>query len=361
MEKNRNAFRTFVISSFLHSQADRKSYLLMSSYFSPGESEQEPIAGIPKAKKNSRALLVAGGGMKGSFAGGALYALGETVPSTFFDLILGVSSGSCAAAYYTTGYETHHSESLKILDIWRKELTGNQLISLLNPFFGKTFLDQEYLIDYLFGAKYRLPSEYLEKKETTPFYVVVTNLAKTRAEYIKATASNVLNLLKAATSLPIATRGKWKVGDQYYGDGGISDPIPIESVIQAGYKDITIVLNSPEDEFSDPIPKLHGWLSYPSNKKLSHMITKVHHTMYNRAMKIIHSPPKGVKIRVISPEESELSMVTTSSKLLNRSVTKGMEAGQRMVANLLAEFSSLRNKSKIFGKLWMPIIRPEKK
>lgn len=331
----------------------------MSSYFSPGEPEQPILSGIPKAKKNSKALLVAGGGMKGSFAGGALYALNQTVPSTYFDLILGVSSGSCAAAYYTTGYETSHEDGLRILDIWRKELTGNKLISLLNPFFGKTFLDQEYLIDYLFGTKYRLPSEYLEKKETTPFYVVVTNLAKTRAEYIKATASNVLNLLKAATSLPIATRGKWKLGGQYYGDGGISDPIPLESVIQAGYKDITLVLNSPESEFSDPIPKIHGWLSYPRNKKLSHMITKVHHTMYNRAVSLIHAPPKGVKIRVIAPDESELSMVTTSSKLLNRSVTKGMEAGQRMVANLLGEISALKGKSKAWNKLWMPIIRPE--
>ncbi|PJZ49172.1 patatin-like phospholipase family protein [Leptospira saintgironsiae] len=332
----------------------------MSSYFSPGESEQSGMMiGLPKAKKGARALVVAGGGMKGSFAGGALYAINQAVPSTYFDLILGVSSGSCAAAYYTTGYETDHAHGLKILDIWRKELTGSQLISFLNPFRGKTFLDQEYLIDYLFGTKYRLPSEYLEKKETSPFYVVVTNLAKARAEYVKATASNVLNLLKAATSLPIATRGKWKLGGQYYGDGGISDPIPVESVIQAGYKDITVVLNSPEDEFSDPIPGFQGWLSYPSNKKLSHMITKVHHTMYNRAVNIIHSPPKGVKIRVISPDESELSMVTTSAKLLNRSVTKGMEAGQRLVANMIAEISGLKNKSKLLRKLWLPTIRPE--
>ncbi len=332
----------------------------MSSYFSPGESEQNQfISGLPKAQKGARALVVAGGGMKGSFSGGALYAMSQVIPSTFFDLIVGVSSGSCAAAYYTTGYESDHEQGLRILDIWRKELTGSQLISLLNPFRGKTILDQEYLIDYLFGTKYRLPSEYLEKKETSPFYVVVTNLAKTRSEYIKATAANVLGLLKAATSLPIATRGKWKLGGQYYGDGGISDPIPVESVIQAGYKDITVVLNSPEDEFSDPIPKFQGWLSYPSNKKLSHMITKVHHTMYNRAVHIIQSPPKGVRIRVISPDESELSIVTTSAKLLNRSVSKGMEAGQKMVANLLAEVSALRNKSKILNKLWMPIVRPE--
>ncbi|TGJ99981.1 hydrolase [Leptospira langatensis] len=334
----------------------------MSSYFSPGKSEQNlNFPSLPKAKKGARALVVAGGGMKGSFAGGALYAINQAVPSTFFDLILGVSSGSCAAAYYTTGYETSHEEGLRTLDIWRKELTGNQLISFLNPFRGKTFLDQEYLIDYLFGTKYRLPAEYLEKKETSPFYVVVTNLAKARAEYVKATASNVLNLLKAATSLPIATRGKWKLDGQYYGDGGISDPIPVESVIQAGYKDITVVLNSPEDELSDPIPRFQGWLSYPSDKKLSHMITRVHHTMYNRAVHIIQSPPKGVKIRVISPDESELSMVSTSSRLLNRSVTKGMEAGQRLVANLLAEVSELKNKSKLLRKLFVPVIRPEGK
>ncbi|EPG76454.1 phospholipase, patatin family [Leptospira fainei serovar Hurstbridge str. BUT 6] len=332
----------------------------MSSYFSPGKFDKSTGSnGLPHAKKQSRALVVAGGGMKGSFAGGALYALNQYVPSTFFDLIVGVSSGSCAAAYYTTGYEAGQEESLRILDIWRKELVGNKLINLLNPFKGKTILDQEYLIDYLFGAKYRLPSEYLEKKETTPFYVVVTNLAKIRAEYVRATTSNVLNLLKAATSLPIATRGKWKLEEEYFGDGGISDPIPLEKVIEAGYKDITVVLNSPKEDLSDPIPNFQGWLSYPSDKKLYHMITKVHHTMYNRAVKIMQSPPKGIKIRVIAPKISELSMVSTSARLLNRSVTRGMEAGHRAVTNLLAELSSLRNKSKIFQKLWIPTVKPD--
>ncbi|TGK18590.1 hydrolase [Leptospira fluminis] len=331
----------------------------MSSYFSPGNSDVFPGNNrLPSASKNSKALVVAGGGMKGSFAGGALYALNQYLPSTFFDLILGVSSGSCAAAYYATGYETSPEEEVRTLDIWRKELVGNKLISLLNPFRGKTLLDQEYLIDYLFGTKYRLPAEYLEKKETSPFYVVVTNLAKARAEYVRATASNVLNLLKAATSLPIATRGKWKLEDQYFGDGGISDPIPVEKVIEAGFKDITVVLNSPKEDLSDPIPNFQGWLSYPSDRKLYHMITKVHHTMYNRAIGIIESPPANVKIRVIAPKVSELSMVSTSSRLLNRSVTRGMEAGHRVVANLLGELSSLRNKS-IFRKLWIPTVNPK--
>ncbi|PJZ68956.1 hydrolase [Leptospira perolatii] len=323
----------------------------MSSYFSLGSKALPPLnLQLPSAKEKSRALIVAGGGMKGSFAGGVLCAVNQYIPSTFFDLIVGVSSGSCSAAYYTTGYEADYKESLRIVEIWKKELVGRKLISLLHPLNGKSILDQEYLIDYLFGKKYRLPGEYFEKKETTPFYVVVTNLAKLQAEYVRATATNALNLLKAATSLPIATRGKWKLEGQLYGDGGISDPIPIEKVIEAGYKDITIVLNSPGDDFSPPVPGIQGWLSYPLNRKLYHMITKVHHTMYNRALRIIQSPPNGVKIHLVCPEKSDLGMVSTSSKLLNRSVNRGMEAGHKIVSTLINEFHSLKNKSKLFSK-----------
>ncbi|MBM9577059.1 patatin-like phospholipase family protein [Leptospira sp. 201903070] len=322
----------------------------MSSYFTPGkESFKRDNNTLPKPGKKSTALIVAGGGMKGSFAGGVLAALHQYIPSTHFDLIVGVSSGSCSAAYYATGYEQSYEESLKILDIWKKELIGNKFISFFHPFKGKTLLDQEYLIDYIFGEKYRLPSENFDKKEAPPLYVVVTNLAKLQAEYIKTSASNALNLLKAATSLPIATRGKWKLDGQFYGDGGIADPIPLEKVIEAGYKDITVVLNNNQDEFSSPISKLEGWLAYPSNKKLHHMITKVHHTMYNRAMQIIQHPPKDVRIKVVAPTYQELTMVTTSAEKLTRSVNRGIEAGFKAVASIKEEFSHFKNKLKDKG------------
>ncbi|HNI27333.1 MAG TPA: patatin-like phospholipase family protein, partial [Leptospiraceae bacterium] len=58
---------------------------------------------LPKAKKkNSTALIVEGGGMRGAFAGGALSAMCKYYPSKNFDLMLGVSAGSCSLAYYAT-------------------------------------------------------------------------------------------------------------------------------------------------------------------------------------------------------------------------------------------------------------------
>ncbi|MDV6237495.1 patatin-like phospholipase family protein [Leptospira ellisii] len=322
----------------------------MSSYFTPGKPDAPGENHLlPKPGKKSTALIVAGGGMKGSFAGGVLAALHQYIPSTHFDLIVGVSSGSCSAAYYATGYEQSYEESIRILDIWKKELIGNKFISFFHPFKGKTVLDQEYLIDFLFGEKYRLPSENFDKKESPPLYVAVTNLAKLQAEYIKASASNALHLLKAATSLPIATRGKWKLNDQFYGDGGIADPIPVEKVIEAGYKDITVVLNTNHNEFSDPVSKFSGWLAYPTDKKLGHMITKVHHTMYNRAVQILKHPPKDVRIKVISPSHQELSMVTTSAEKLTRSINRGIEAGFKAVASIKDEFSHFKSKLKDKG------------
>ncbi|XDD51388.1 patatin family protein [Leptospira sp. WS92.C1] len=322
----------------------------MSSYFTPGdESFKRENHLLPKPGKKSTALIVAGGGMRGSFAGGVLAALHQYIPSTHFDLIVGVSSGSCSAAYYATGYEQSYEESVRILDIWKKELIGNKFISFLHPFKGKTLLDQEYLIDYIVGEKYRLPSENFDKKGAPPLYVVVTNLAKLQAEYIKTSTANALNLLKAATSLPIATKGKWKLDGQFYGDGGISDPIPLEKVIEAGYKDITVVLNNNQNEFSNPISKFSGWLAYPSNKRLYHMITKVHHTMYNRAMQIIKHPPKDVRIQVVAPAHQELTMVTTSADKLTRSVNRGIEAGFKAVATIKEELSHFKSKLKDKG------------
>ncbi|MBM9502055.1 patatin-like phospholipase family protein [Leptospira sp. 201903071] len=316
---------------------------------------------IPLAKGNKRALLVEGGGMKGAFAGGALHSLHTILSPKYFDLVVAVSSGACSAAYYVTMPKPEPEKSLKTLAIWYFELAGRKLISPFHPFRGKTFLDQEYLVDDLFGQKYPLPAENFEKFGLPEFRIAVSNLHTRSIEYVRATTSNIFDLLKAATSLPIATRGKHRVDGTLYSDAAVLNPLPLEDLIEAGYTDITIVLNSPVEKVSPPFGFLTSFLSFPKDWKMARLMSRWHHHHFNIAREVAQKPPKGIQIHMISPENQlPVTLVTTNGSKLKETVDLGMKKGEEIGAFLLKRFSkkqTIQKKSPSDKKLVKPATR----
>lgn len=281
-----------------------------------------------KARPNQKVLLVEGGGMKGSFAGGVLTSFNLDYPAQNFDLIVAVSSGACSAAYYASTPEPQPIQSEELLNIWRFELAGSKLISIFNPFKGKTLLDQNYLVDDLFGKKYPIQKENFEKKGLPIFQVAVCNLKTHQLEYVRATENNIFPLLKAATALPIATKGKHIVNGKSYCDAAILNPLPLKDLIEAGYRDITVVMNSPIWFESLPLARFTRFLSFPFNRKISRLMKEFHHHHFNEARTIASSPPSGVKIRVVAPEDIlSVGLVSTKQELLEETVELGKAKG----------------------------------
>jgi predicted patatin/cPLA2 family phospholipase len=309
---------------------------------------------LPKSKPGKKVLLVEGGGMKGSFSGGVLTSLNVYYPAQNYDLIVAVSSGACSAAYYATIPEPQQEYGENLLNIWRKELAGSKLISFLNPFKGRTLLDQKYLVDYLFGKKYPLPKENLKKKGLPEFRIAVCNLLTRQLEYVQATANNILPLLKAATALPIATRGKHRVDGKLYCDAAILNPLPLKDLIKAGYNDITVVMNSPLWLESLPLTRFTRFLSFPFNRKISKLMKEMHHFHFNEARSIASSPPSNVKLHIIAPDDIlSVGLVTTKQKLLEETVElgklKGIEASEKL--NLLKNSVKPRKDSRLKRKV----------
>jgi len=290
---------------------------------------------IPEAKGTKRVLLVEGGGMKGAFSGGVLYSLNQFLGPQYFDLVVGVSSGACSAAYYVTMKDPEPIKSERALSVWYRDLSGRQLISLLHPFQGKTFLDQEYLIDFIFRKKVRLESEFLEKKGVPEFRIAVSNLHSHSVEYIKATSSNIFELLKAATSLPIATKGKQWLEGKLYSDAAILNPLPIQDLIEAGYKEIIVIMNSPIQHISKPLSLLTSMFAFPRNWKIARMMKRWHHHNFNHGRTIAKKPPEGIIIHTIAPDlPLPVTLTTTVRKKLYDTVQLGTKKGEEAASYL---------------------------
>lgn len=272
--------------------------------------------------------------MRGAFTGGALAAMAHEYPARNFDIVIGVSSGACAAVYYVTEPPGDSLAIHRFLQVWRFELNGSKLMSYLNLLRGRQFLDQNYLIDELFGKKYPVKRDRLNQKGITPLYVVASNLATLQPNYIQATSENLFILLKAATSLPIATRGRRTVGEFEYTDGGVLDPLPVQAAIDAGYEDITVVLTTPRYHVHRPIGRLVSRLCYPNHRGVARKLNEHMHVQHAKSYALVNNPPKGVKMRVIDPSHPlPAKMLDTNILLLNHSVDMGMQAAYDTLAN----------------------------
>jgi predicted patatin/cPLA2 family phospholipase len=272
--------------------------------------------------------------MRGAFTGGALASMAHAYPSHNYDLVVGVSSGACAAVYYVTEPPGNPVAIHRFLQVWRFELHGSKLMSYLNLLRGRQFLDQNYLIDELFGKRYPVKRERLDEKNTTPLFVAVSNLDTLEPEYIRATGENLFILLKAATSLPIATRGRRTLGKHEYTDGGVLDPLPVQAVLDAGYEDITVVLTTPRFHIHTPIGPLLSRLCYPWNRDAARKLSQHMHVQHRNSYKLINNPPKGVRMRIIDPKHSlPARMLDTNILLLNHTVDMGMQAAHEAFAN----------------------------
>ena len=282
------------------------------------------------AGKNDRALIIEGGGMRGSFAGGVLAAMRTWRPAHNFDMVVAVSAGSCDAAYFVTEPDADQSKIAAQLNVWRHELASSRLISVFNLLKGRGILNQEYLIDRLLGGKYRMRNENLDHPRAVPLFVVLSNMHTQLPEYVRATRANVFKLLRTATSLPIATRGRQWLNDTRYTDGGVLDPLPVEAVLRAGYRRLTVVLNNPLSFRMPAISRVVSWLSFPRHRGVGEKLRLDYHLRYNRAMDILNAPPPNVELTVVSPRAKlPAGMITRDEKLLSRSVDLGLEAGYR--------------------------------
>jgi predicted patatin/cPLA2 family phospholipase len=287
------------------------------------------MADLPKANsKKDKVLIVEGGGMRGAFAGGALAAMCKYYKAENFKLAVGVSAGSCSLAYYLTEIENKLISKKKILSIWREELYGNKFISFWELFRKKRIMRREYLIDQVMGKNYKIHTENISK---IPFYITVSNVLTLAPEYLLATKDNILELLRSAISLPIATSGKHFFQEKILTDGGVMDPIPLKVVIDKGYKDITLVLNHSRNYISEPISRFFSKLSFPKSPSLQYYLNKIHHLNYNEAKSIIMNPPQDIKLRIIDPKINlGVSILTTKREKLKKLIEHGWSEAEKI-------------------------------
>lgn len=238
-------------------------------------------------------LLLEGGAMRGLYTAGVLDVFMQNHIS--IDTIIGVSAGALFGMNYKSkqmgrvlrynkrfasckNYMGFHS-LITTGNIMNKDFCFNKIVNDLDP------------VDF---------ETYKNGKED--FYAVVTNMTTGKAEYIKIDdlkKEDQMEYLRASGSMPFLSNPVIVHGKSYL-DGGISDGIPIEKLMDMGCDKNIVVLTRPEDyrkkKSNTLLPKIY-YRKYPY---LTEAINN-RYRIYNQQLDMVKDLEAAGKIFVLRP------------------------------------------------------------
>lgn len=202
-----------------------------------------------------RALVLAGGGAKGSWQAGAIKALAcHPEYHGGFSFVAGTSVGALNAAAVAQHYKADFPEAVKLLDeIWHSKLDiwckkfPPYVAGLWSPSIGsnkglRSLLDNFINLQYINESNVRLNA-------------TAVSLQSGKVRRFTDQDPDLKQGLLASSSFPIAFPPE-EIDGELYTDGGVRDNAPLGQAIKAGATEIVVVLcNDPDALEHDPKAK----------------------------------------------------------------------------------------------------------
>ncbi len=265
------------------------------------------------------AIVVEGGGLRGSFCAGALQSLAQVLPRKP-DYIFATSSGAPSAAFFALG------DIDRAIHLWENWTHASHLISPRHLLHGRPIMDVDKLVSRFRGAE-PLEVERLGDVPTQTF-IAVTHCRAGQAEYLRLTPRNAFSVLTATMALPFAYGKVVTIDGQPYIDGGVCASIPIEPALERDVDDIIVLLTRPPTYRKNPrhmspaLLKLH----FPGYPDLIGAISQ-RAARYNAQMDKIARLEAQRRISVIRPTEAlPASRITRDKARIMRSIELGRKA-----------------------------------
>jgi len=177
-------------------------------------------------------LILEGGGLRGAFTAGVLDVyIKEGIE---FDYACGVSAGAGVLYNYVAKQEGRSKNAFlcpreKSYYGFRELCRSGKFMNLKKLYGEMAYDDPAFDFDTFFSSQ-------------TEVEVVATNCVTGRPEYLKddGTVESLFDAGRATGSLPFIS-GPYQIGDKYYMDGSVSDPVPIQRAIEKGCDKIVVL------------------------------------------------------------------------------------------------------------------------
>ena len=276
-------------------------------------------------KQHRQALVVEGGGMRGAFTSGVLDAFLQQQFNPF-DLCVGVSSGSTNVANYLAAQEG------RTLHIYLDHSLRSEFIRYGRFFRGGDLLDLKWMWDVV-EQEYPLNQEQLFANHAE-FYMVLTHAISGEATYIKACKANILEGLRASSSIPVLTRQAVEIFGEPYFDGGVADALPVHwTAKQDRVAKMMVVRTRPKNYYKASLKGDKLLAKYYAKQRQGFAQSLLTRTQrYNDAVQFLHTSPAQTLLEICPPDLKNMASRLSKNKAKIRySYDVGLDAGHQAI------------------------------
>ena len=268
-------------------------------------------------------VIDVGGGLRGIYAAGILDTCLEEKVS--FDYCIGISAGSANLSSYLAGQKGRNYQ------FYCDYSFRSQYMGIKNWAQTGSYINLEYICDTLSNSdgEYPLNYQYLSHNHSE-FIVIALNAitGEKKLFHKEDMAQDNYHILMASCCVP-GVNQPVKIGNDYYFDGGLADPVPIKQAFQDGCDRVVLILNKPVSVIrksfnSMPLVKiLQG--KYP----LAAENLKLKANRYNEGVRLAKKYAKQGKVLILSPDDTMGVIALRSDKTaLKRLYEKGVRDGK---------------------------------
>ncbi|MCP4957160.1 patatin family protein [Photobacterium aquimaris] len=269
------------------------------------------------------ALVTEGGGQRGVFTAGVLDAFLEAEFNPF-SLMVGTSAGSLNLASYICGQYKH---AYKVIT---QATTDHHFFDVYRFIFGREGLDLDWLMKQT-QTSFELDwHQGRENMRSRTVLASASGVTSHQASYFNLNSDNWSLALKASCAVPVLNKQPIFSQNEFWVDGGLCAPIPVQEAYERGYRHIVVVRTVPIDTSFD-----HCWMTNIrralGNSKAAGMIEMLleHEDNYRKTQEFLSNPPDDVTIFEIHPQKPLKSkMIGSDFASLDMDYRLGYQSGK---------------------------------
>jgi predicted patatin/cPLA2 family phospholipase len=243
-----------------------------------------------------------------------------------FSHVFATSGGAASAAYLIAG------QIDRAVAIWKERTHGGQLISPRHWFQGRRLMDIDGLVE-VFRAEHPLDAQGVERSATA-LSVALTNCETGRAHYLRATANNLFDSLRATMALPIAYGRVVTIEGVPYIDGSVADSIPLQVALDLDPDRLAVVATRPLG-YRKKRQRLAGRLMRLNYGKYPELWPALENRWqsYNKSIAKLEALERQGRVQVIRP-----SCTLPASRMTRdrRRIIETLELGRKAATEFLA-------------------------
>jgi predicted patatin/cPLA2 family phospholipase len=275
---------------------------------------------------NRIALVVAGGGMRGAYAGGMVHALTDAGLAGCFDVVYGSSAGAFVGAGLLLG-SGRGSAAIFFEDMARREFIDPR------RFPRRPLVSLDHLLDDVLVHSKPLDWDRL-RDSPVPLRVIATALDDLQPHVLEpATSPEWKRALRATASIPLLAGPAVELHGQRWIDGSVGEPLPVLRALADGATHVLALFTRAASELprSGPAGGAAGWAR--ALDRLSPGLGRLAQEGHRHAPVLAvlddaaHPSRDGVHLLALLPERDEgVRGLTTDAPRVERAARSGYAA-----------------------------------